>query len=92
MDRVTPKEVLSMLNAVAQVYSEQAKTTKDGARYTDLPGGGSRKEFQTAVKGGMRVKWVIDKNGKGSWIPDKPELKFAKSSIRWCYWSRNETY
>ena len=64
-----------MLNAVAQVYSEQAKTTKDGARYTDLPGGGSRREFQTAVKGGMRVKWVIDKNGKGSWIPDKPELK-----------------
>ena len=75
MDRVTPKEALSMLNAVAQVYSEQAKTTKDGARYTDLPGGGSRREFQTAVKGGMRVKWVIDKNGKGSWIPDKPELK-----------------
>ena len=75
MERLTGKGAKSLKEAYAKVYSEQAKTTKDGARYTDLPGGGSRKEFQTAVKGGMRVKWVIDKNGKGSWIPDQPEFK-----------------
>ena len=75
MERLTGKGAKSLREAYAKVYSEQAKTTKDGARYTDLPGGGSRKEFQTAVKGGMRVKWVIDKDGKGSWIPDQPEFK-----------------
>ena len=83
MDRITGNQAKSLMEAYSQVYTkpaaenlnEQAKTTKDGERYTNLPGGGTRKEFQTAEKGGLRVKWVIDKDGKGSWIPDQPEFK-----------------
>ena len=83
MDRITGNQAKSLMEAYAQVYTkpavenlnEQVKRNKEGERYTNLPGGGSRKEFQTAVKGGMRVKWVIDKDGKGSWIPDQPEFK-----------------
>ena len=83
MDRITGNQAKSLMEAYTRVYTkpavenlnEQAKTTKEGERYTNLPGGGSRKEFQTAVKGGMRVKWVIDKDGKGSWVPDQPEFK-----------------
>ena len=83
MDRITGNQAKSLMEAYAQVYTkpavenlnEQVKTTKEGERYTDLPGGGSRKALQTAVKGGMRVRWEIDKDGKGSWIPDQPEFK-----------------
>jgi len=83
MERITGNQAKSLMEAYAQVYTkpavenlnEQAKTTKEGERYTNLPGGGSRKEFQTAVKGGLRVKWVIDNEGKGSWVPDQPEFK-----------------
>tara|TARA_Y100000004_G_scaffold10845_1_gene11833 strand:+ start:2978 stop:4345 length:1368 start_codon:yes stop_codon:yes gene_type:complete len=82
MDRLTGSGAKSLKEAYSKVYAqpeveqlnEQVKLNKDGVRYS-TGDYGSRKEGQVAVKNGMRVKWTVDKDGKGEWVPDVKEFK-----------------